>query len=110
MTARDCTGARYGRKERREPDVREALAVPGLWKRYCPGPAASVLAGRGLTDGEDYALIIDIGGTTTDICRRQRHGRPVMARLRHTDRRLAHACEGRLCRHLRPRRRQRGAA
>ena len=30
------------------------------------GPAASVLAGKGITEKEDY-LIVDIGGTTTDV-------------------------------------------
>ncbi len=41
------------------------------------GPAASVLAGRALAGREDY-LIIDMGGTTTDISV-VRGGKPVMA-------------------------------
>lgn len=41
------------------------------------GPAASVLAGRGFTDKPDY-LIIDMGGTTTDVSV-VRDNRPVMA-------------------------------
>ncbi len=41
------------------------------------GPAASVLAGQSLTDKQD-CLIIDMGGTTTDVSV-VRDGRPVMA-------------------------------
>ncbi len=41
------------------------------------GPAASVLAGRSFTEREDY-LIIDMGGTTTDVSA-VRGGKPAMA-------------------------------
>ncbi len=41
------------------------------------GPAASVLAGRSYNGGEDY-LIVDMGGTTTDISV-VRAGKPAMA-------------------------------
>jgi N-methylhydantoinase A/oxoprolinase/acetone carboxylase beta subunit len=41
------------------------------------GPAASVLAGRSITNRKDY-LVIDMGGTTTDISV-VRGGKPVMA-------------------------------
>ncbi|MCL2126022.1 MAG: hypothetical protein FWH33_08570 [Oscillospiraceae bacterium] len=41
------------------------------------GPAASVLAGKSFTDRDDY-LIIDMGGTTTDVSA-VRGGKPAMA-------------------------------
>ncbi|MCL2631695.1 MAG: hydantoinase/oxoprolinase family protein [Coriobacteriia bacterium] len=41
------------------------------------GPAASVLAGRNFTDTDDY-IIIDMGGTTTDVSVVNNH-QPVMA-------------------------------
>lgn len=53
------------------------LALTRPVETILSGPAASILAGRSFTDMEDY-LIIDMGGTTTDVSV-VNNGKPVMA-------------------------------
>jgi N-methylhydantoinase A/oxoprolinase/acetone carboxylase beta subunit len=54
-----------------------ALSLRRPVETILSGPAASVLAGRSFADAEDY-LVIDMGGTTTDVSV-VRGGKPVMA-------------------------------
>ena len=54
------------------------LALSRPVETIMSGPAASVLAGRTFFGGDDY-LIVDMGGTTTDVSA-VRDGRPVMTR------------------------------
>ena len=71
------------------------------------GPAASVKGGMEL-GGEQDCLIIDMGGTTTDIAI-VKGGMPKRATEGINIGKLAHVCQGRVHRDLWPGRRQRRA-